>query len=68
MPSHRCPEPIGPDEIRRLFNVSRNRVVTLRKEADFPPPWKHLATGVVWRDTDIEAYAERKGRKLYPLD
>lgn len=67
MPSHRCPEPIGPYEIQLMFGVTRERVAQLRREDDFPEPWKRLATGVIWRDSDIDEYAARKGRAITPL-
>lgn len=63
---HRCPEPVGPGEIEQAFGVTRERVAQLRREADFPKPWKRLATGVVYRDTDIEDYARAKDRKIQP--
>lgn len=66
MTAHRCPQPVGPREIEIMFDVSRGRIVQLRHEADFPKPWRHLATGVVWRDTDIEDYAHAKGRTFTP--
>lgn len=62
----RIPRAIGPHEIAVMLGVTRQRVTQLRQEPDFPKPWEILATGYIWRDTDIEAYAHSKGRKFTP--
>lgn len=58
--------PIGPQEIAAILNVTRQRVDQLSRQVGFPAPWAELATGRVWRDTEIEAWAAtrntRRGR------
>lgn len=51
-----------------MLNVNRQRVTQLREHPDFPAPWVTLATGVVWRDTDVVAWATRHGRTITPLE
>lgn len=51
-----------------MLNVTRQRVTQLRAQPDFPKPWATLATGSIWRDTDIEDYARRKGRNVKPYE
>ena len=46
---------------------SRTRVHVLINDADFPAPVAELRVGKVWLYTDIEAYAARAGRPVYPL-
>lgn len=60
------PEPVGPHEIGQILGVSRQRVTQLMAGDDFPEPWAELASGRVWRDTDIVQWAESKGRAVQP--
>lgn len=62
MPS--SPQPVGPAEIGQILGVSRQRVTQLMASDDFPAPWVELASGRVWRDSDIVAWAEGKGRTV----
>jgi hypothetical protein len=39
----------------------------LINDVDFPPPIAELRVGKVWLYADIEAYAARTGRPVYPL-
>lgn len=59
--------PIGPHEIGLMLNVSRQRVNQLMAHDDFPAPWVVLATGRIWRDQDIAAWAKKGGRIVRPL-
>jgi prophage regulatory protein len=58
---------IGMGELMRMLGVSRTRAVQLSSEADFPVPFAELMMGKVWRTTDVEQWAERRGRDLHPL-
>lgn len=62
------PTPIGPAEIARMLNVTRQRVTQLRERDDFPKPWATLATGHIWRAEDVAAWAEKGGRKVRALE
>ena len=64
----RCPEPVGPHEVAVMLNVSRQRINQLRQMENFPAPWRSLATGHIWRDTDIENYARTTGRNIKPWE
>jgi prophage regulatory protein len=55
-------EPMGPEEIRARLGVSRQRAYILINRRDFPPPWRELAMGKVWKSTDVEAWI-RANRK-----
>lgn len=56
----REPAPVGPGEIALMLGVSRQRVDQLSREVGFPPVWRDLLTGRVWRDTEIEAWAKTR--------
>jgi predicted DNA-binding transcriptional regulator AlpA len=49
-------EPMGPEEIRKRLNVSRQRAYIIIGRKDFPDPWRVLSIGRVWRSTDVEAW------------
>jgi len=51
---------MGPDEIRARLGVSRQRAYILMNRRDFPPPWRELAMGKVWRSTDVEDWIADK--------
>lgn len=62
------PTPVGPHEISVILGVNRQRVLQLQRDhADFPAPWVELATGRIWRDTDIVRWALSKNppRKVH---
>jgi len=53
-------------EIAQCLGVSRERVRQLALHRDFPPPADAVGRVLVWRQTDVAAWAERKGRP-YPV-
>lgn len=55
---------MGPDEIRKRLNVSRQRAYILIARRDFPEPWRELAIGKVWRSTDVEAWIRKHRPEL----
>jgi predicted DNA-binding transcriptional regulator AlpA len=63
------PEPlvVAAAEIGQMLGLGRTRVHMLINDVDFPPPIAELRVGKVWLYADIEAYAARTGRPLYPL-
>jgi predicted DNA-binding transcriptional regulator AlpA len=54
-------------EIGQMLGLGRTRVHMLINEVDFPAPVAELRVGKVWLYADIEAYAARVGRPVYPL-
>jgi predicted DNA-binding transcriptional regulator AlpA len=63
------PEPlvVAAAEIGQMLGLGRTRVHMLINDVDFPPPIAELRVGKVWLYADIEAYAARTGRPVYPL-
>lgn len=60
------PTPIGPREVGVILGVNRQRVLQIQRDhVDFPAPWVELGTGRIWRDTDVIAWALRKGRTVH---
>lgn len=55
----------GPAEVQRILGVSRQRVVQLAAENDFPEPLAKLEMGSVWDASSIRAWARAKGRAVY---
>jgi prophage regulatory protein len=56
---------VGVAEIARMLGVSRQRVDFLaRTDVDFPRPIAELTAGRIWRLTDVERWARKKGRAL----
>ena len=54
---------MGVYEIAELLGVTRQRVDELsRTHEDFPEPEATLASGRIWRRSEIEAWARRTGR------
>lgn len=45
-----------------MLGLSRQRVDQLSRQREFPEAWRELKTGRIWRDTDIEAWAQATGR------
>jgi hypothetical protein len=53
-------EPVGTAEIAELLGVRQTTVHSWRRRhADFPAPWRTLATGPVWRLEQIAEWAAR---------
>lgn len=50
----------GISEIAALLSVSRQRANQLAKREDFPRPLDRLASGPVWRRSDIERWAKNR--------
>lgn len=55
---------LGPAELIQLLGVSRQRVAQMAAREDFPRPRFVLAMGSVWALTDIQDWADRRGRVL----
>ena len=53
---------MGPAEIAKLFNVSRQRVTQLVAKPDFPEPVADLVMGKVWLGKDVRAWGAKTGR------
>jgi predicted DNA-binding transcriptional regulator AlpA len=53
---------MGPAEIAKLLDVSRQRVTQLVAKPDFPEPVADLAMGKVWLSADVRAWGVRNGR------
>jgi predicted DNA-binding transcriptional regulator AlpA len=51
---------VSTGEIAQMLGVSRQRVDQLSRQVGFPPVWRDLMTGRVWRDTEIEAWAKTR--------
>lgn len=56
------PALVGTYEIAALLGVSRQRVQQLAAGRDFPRPVAVLHMGKVWREADVRAWAEARGR------
>ena len=56
-------ELVGVAEIAAMLGISRQRVTTLSKRADFPAPRERLAAGPIWRKADLSTFAEGWQRK-----
>lgn len=55
---------VGSAEIARMLGVSRQRVGQLVSSRDFPEPYATLDMGRVWKTSDVEQWAHRRGRIL----
>ncbi len=55
-------------ELLQLLRVSPTRLVQLQKEPDWPEPIAELIAGKLYRYADIQAWADKKGRTLHPID
>lgn len=54
---------MGVQEIAKLLGVTRQRVDRItRTHEDFPAPIAELASGRVWKRTDVESWARQTGR------
>lgn len=57
---------LGVSEVARLLGVSKQRVSELRSRPDFPAPVAELASGPVWRGSQLrrflEGWSRRSGR------
>jgi hypothetical protein len=63
-----APEFVMRAELLQLLRVSPTRLVQLQKEPDWPEPIAELIAGKLYRYADIKAWADKKGRTLYPID
>jgi hypothetical protein len=60
---------VGINEIAAMAGVSTQAVANWRvRSSDFPQPLKELASGPVFRHTQIRAWLKRNNRKLSSLD
>jgi predicted DNA-binding transcriptional regulator AlpA len=50
----------GISEIAALLGVSRQRANQLAKREDFPRPLDRIASGPVWKRSDIERWAKSR--------
>lgn len=63
------PELLGVAEAAKLLGWDRRRVITYVDRGAFPDPVAHLASGRVWRRSDVEAFGatrrtvKRAGRR-----
>jgi predicted DNA-binding transcriptional regulator AlpA len=53
---------MGVTEIGKMLGVSRQRADQLSQTDGFPKPTAELASGRVWNQEDIEAWAKATGR------
>lgn len=53
----------GIAEIAEILGVTKQRVTQLAKADGFPKPLDRIASGPVWRRTDIERWARETGRQ-----
>jgi predicted DNA-binding transcriptional regulator AlpA len=56
-------ELVGVAELAQMFGVSKQTAVKYGQRPDFPDPLDRLASGPVWRRTDVEAW----GKEHLPL-
>jgi hypothetical protein len=56
-------ELVGVGEIAQMLKISKQRVTTLSKRQDFPAPLQRLASGPVWRKSDLSTFADGWQRK-----
>lgn len=54
---------VGVAEVASMLKISRQRVTTLSKRADFPAPLQRLQSGPVWRRGDLSTFAQGWQRK-----
>jgi predicted DNA-binding transcriptional regulator AlpA len=57
LPTMTSDERIGLAEAARLLGVAKNTVLRYARRADFPAPAETLASGRLWRRSEIEAWA-----------
>jgi predicted DNA-binding transcriptional regulator AlpA len=56
-------------ELLQLLGISPTRLVqiTTRPEYEFPAPVADLIGGKIWDLSDVETWANQRGRTLHPL-
>jgi hypothetical protein len=52
----------GVREAAEIFHVSRQRVSQLDAEGKLPDPIDRIAAGPVWKASDLELMAKKRGR------
>jgi predicted DNA-binding transcriptional regulator AlpA len=57
------PDLVGVAEAAAILGWDKRRVFTYISRGSFPEPVVHLASGRVWRKTDVEAYARERRRR-----
>ena len=57
------PEVVGVSEAAAILGWDRRRVATYAARGAFPTPIATLASGRVWRRTDVEAFARDRRRR-----
>ena len=55
---------VGSAEIGRMLGVSRQRVHQLINRDDFPRPDAILEMGKVWKRSEVETWARKRGRTV----
>ncbi len=50
----------GVAEISAMLGVTKNTVLKYTRRPDFPEPLDRLATGPVWKRSDVEAWARER--------
>ena len=57
---------VGVHEIAKMLGVTRQRVLQLADEDDFPAPDVELHAGRrIWLRVDVEAWAKKNGRTIH---
>lgn len=59
---------VGAAEIASMLGVTRQRVHQLAETPGFPEPEAVLASGRVWKRTEIEAWAAMQWKRQAPRD
>ena len=54
-------ELMGTSEVAALLGISRQRVLVISRQPDFPKPLAVLKMGNVWRGSDIRDWASQRG-------
>lgn len=62
------PRVVGTHQIRLMLGVSRSRAAQLVSQKGFPDPFARLGKAHIWLADDVDAWAERTGRELHPLE
>ncbi len=47
---------LGTSEVAEVLGVSKQRIASLRKDADFPEPFLRLASTPLWAREDVESF------------
>jgi hypothetical protein len=57
------PRIAGVSEAAAILGWDKRRVMTYVRRGSFPEPFAHLASGRIWRQEDVEAFASRTRRR-----